>query len=470
MLIRAILVCSWRRLRPFFAANPLVAAVALLAAPGFPVLAFVAGERVAPSLSTALLEQGGVIEALVVAIVINGALAGAIVVAVAPGADVFGPQVSVAPIRRMRFLWAGAGFPLALAAIATSCLLALVALPVAARLPAGRVLVLELVLAALCASALGALVVESAPAAARARPVAVLALCLIAALWIVGASLGGSRVLGPFAVVPSSLVASPGALLVRSAALAGMTLAASLAWLYLAASRAPARYRAEPRITWLRIPRGLFWAGAAVAIKRLSRRTELRRQIAAITLLCILAGPALLAFVPAIPSLAVFGVVSCTAIVGVVLFALAAAGIDEEGRWLWAVAPSGSRSRPAGNAFGAVMLALFAFLAAITPSYVLARPSPSLLVEITGFACFVLGVAVISGALVPWRSARIVEQIASYTACVVLVGVLWYLVGKVAAPIAASGAPEPAIFAALGLATIAASVGAHAALAGGGHS
>lgn len=467
MLVRAVLVCSWRRLRPFLVANPLVAMVALLALPGLPIASYIGGGRVAPSLSKALLEQDGVVEGFVAAIVFSGALAGAIVATVAPGLAVFGSQITVAPIRRMRFLWAGAGFPLALGAFAFSSLLALAALPVAAHLPAGRLLVLELVFAALCASVLGALAIESALAAARARPVAILVLCFIAALWIVAASVGGSRGLGPFAVVTSSLSAAPGDVALRSAGLAGLTLVASFLWLYLAASRAPARFQAEPRLILLQMPRGPFRAGIVVAIKRLSRRAELRRQISALTLLCVLAGPALLVFVPTIQDVVVLGLVAYAAIVGVALLVLAAAGVDEEGRWLWNVAPGGARSRPAGNALGAILLALFTFLVAVAPSFVIARPSFSLVVAFVGFACFVLGVAAISGTIVPWRSDRVVEQIASYTACVVLVGVLWYLVGKVAEPLADGGVPEPAIFATLGLTAIAIGVGASVALVRG---
>jgi hypothetical protein len=459
VLVRSVLVCSWRRLRPFLVANPLVAAVALLALPGLPILALVAGGRVAPSLSKALLEQSGVIEAFVAAIVFSGAFAGAIIVAVAPGPDAFGPQLSVAPIRRMRFLWAGAGFPLTLAALAVSGLLALAALPVAARLPAGRAFAIELLFAVLCACALGALTIESALAAARVRPAAVFSLCLIAAFWIVAASISGSRVLGPFAAITGSLKAGRGDLALRSAALAVLTLAAFLVWLYLSATRVPARVRAEPRIVLLRMPRSPFRAGAVVAVKRLSRRTELRRQITAIIFLCVLIGPALLVLVPAVSDLVVLGMVSFTAVSGVALIALAAVGIDEEGQWLWTVAPSGARSRSAGNAFGAIVLALFTCLFAIAPSFAIARPSFSLLIDFIGFSCFVLGIAVVSGAIVPWRSDRVVEQIASYTACIVLVGALWYLVGKVAAPLAARGAPDPLIFATLGLTTVAIGVG-----------
>jgi len=130
VLVRAVLVCSWRRLRPFLVANPLVAMVALLALPGLPIASYIGGGRVAPSLSKALIEQDGVVEGFVAAIVFSGALAGAIVATVAPGLAVFGSQITVAPIRRMRFLWAGAGFPLALGAFAFSSLLALAALPV----------------------------------------------------------------------------------------------------------------------------------------------------------------------------------------------------------------------------------------------------------------------------------------------------------------------------------------------------
>ncbi len=474
MLARAVLICSWRRLRPFALANPLVAAVVLMIAVALPGLALLLGDRVSPSLSKALLEQAGVGEALTAGIVLGGALAGVIVTTVAPGAAVFGPQISAAPVRRMRLLWAGAGLPLSLAAFVFATLLAFAAFPVAARLPAGGLFVLEIVAIALCASVLGASAIESGLAAIRGRPTGIIALSSIASVWIISAGLSESRVLGPFALGANSLrtgsshAGRESAL--HSGVLAFLMLAAFFAWLFLSAGRAPSRARSEPKTVLKGVPRNLFAAGVVVALKRLSRREEIRREIVPVTFLCCVTGPALLVFAPETPQIAVLGIVSFSEIAAVAVIALAAAGVDEEGRWLWKTAPAGDSSRLAGNALGAIVLALLVFIVAIAPSLALAsRPLP-LLVEFCGFACFILAVAAVSGTVVPWRSERLAEQIASYTACLVLVGVLWYLFGKVAAPLAAAGAPEPAIFAALGLTAVAASLGTSAALAGGSRS
>lgn len=465
MLVRLALICTWRRLRPFLIANPLLAAIATLAVPALPVLAIVGGERIAPALSEAILEQEGIAEALVAVIAFSGALAGLVAVAAAPGVAAFGPQILASPAHRWRLIWAGSGLPLALAATAISGLLALAALPVTARLPDGRYLALEIGFAALCAGALGALLIESTLATARARPEGILSLCSLAALWILSASVSGSRALGPLVVVSSSIDSSAREISLVTAGLGALALVAALSWLHLAGRRPSGQARTEPRPLLRGIPRAPFGAGAVVAAKRLWRHPDLRREILPISAFSFVAGPAILIFAPRVPRLLALGIVSYVEMIAVTLFALAAAGVDAEGGWLWSTAPLGAaRSRAAGNALGAILLALATCLVALSPSLALARPPFPVMVEFAGFACFVLGVAVASGAIVSWRPNRTFEQIASYTALAVLAGLLLYLAGKIAAPLTSAGAPEPVVLVVMGIMTVAGGIGANSLL------
>jgi len=406
-LVRAGLLCARRRV-----SWPLVAVALVL-----PVLAVLAGRRAGPSLAQAI--ESGRPAALSVALGLGGTaiVSGMVVALAAPRGRFLGSQLAAAPLSPVAVFAAVTLAPLLLAGAAASAVEAAFLVP-----PLGDATPVALA-AGWAGFALGAAAAE-AVLGPRALGAAVLA--AITGVWLLGAAGAGTGALaGPFGYLGLALrgeparIGSPGAMLTLLAVLA----------LGLWASAAAARPEDEaPR----RAPRPVLPVGKrplpavfAVALKRYSRRTELRR--ASRTAAAAAGAGGLLLSVHA--GAGAVPLVGMLAVLGAAVVPLAAAGVDREAEWLWRVSPPPRAATAAAGSLAAIAAALLLVAAGVGPAAAWSRAPAQALLQVAGLAAFLLAAASVAGALVPWRSDRPAEELGSFAALVAVAAVLWYALG-----------------------------------------
>lgn len=406
-LVRAGLLCARRRV-----SWPLV--VAALVLPGLAVLA---GRRVGPSLAQAI--ESGRPAALSAALGLGGTaiVAGMVVALAAPRRRFLGSQLAAAPLSPVALFAAVTLAPLLLAGAAASGIEAAFLVPaVGGAAPVALA-------AGWAGFALGAAAAEGL---LGPRTVKVPMAAAIAGLWLLGAAGAGTGALaGPFGYLGLALrdepprVGSPGPMLALLAVLAlGL-------WALAAAARSDdAAPRRDPRPV-LPVGRRPLPAVFAVALKRYSRRTELRR--AGRTAAAAAAAGGLLLAVHA--GAGAVPLVGMLAVLGAVVVPLAAVGVDREAEWLWRVAPVPRRATAGVTCAAAIATALLLVAAGVGPAVVWSRAPAGLLLQVLGVAAFVLASASVAGALVPWRSDRPAEELGSFAALVAVAAVLWYALG-----------------------------------------
>jgi hypothetical protein len=379
-LCRAELLCVARRLASAFASSPFVVGAGVLFVAALPALALWSGVRAAAELRVAAADPS-----FTPAIGLVAALAGAIVTLLAPGRRALGRQLEAAPLSPLTVFLGSTALPLGLLAGGMALPVALFVAPVAG---AGTPLV---ILQLAGAAALGGAGTEAVLALARR-------------------SLRGAPVIacaGVLAVVGRDAV--PLALVL---------------WLVAAASRPdePPEHGGVQLVA-----RSAF--GCSVA--RYARRRELRRQ--ALATLALTAASAIALRVVGTPRASGLLLAGSSALLGAAVVPLAAPGLDLRARWLFCSAPASRVAVAARNASAALVAGASVSTVGLGLALAVEPDSPRVLAPLGAGALLVLGSASLAGALVPWRSERLIEQLGAYAAFAVLLVAGWAALARFAA-------------------------------------
>ena len=426
-LSSAVCACAWRRVRSVLARNPLVAVMAASVVPAVPIGAGVAGARLASRFADVAVAEPFA-AALALAVGAGGAVAGITIALAAPSPRALGPQIVAAPVRRATLAAGGVVLPvLTLAAFAAVPALAFA---VALAGAPGGVLVAAFAACAL----LGAALAEACRLAAAGSWIAVPACAAAAVVWAAAAAgSGGSVAAGPAAAADAVLRgrAPVGPLVSLAAALVSAAALWTLACATPRRERATRRDVAVPRA----VPRVPVLAPRAAFARATIRRRELRSAAVAAVAIPVLAAAAFrVAFGVVGEPLLVFA--AGLTLVTSALFPPAAQGLALEARWLTAAAPVRAALVRAAAAAAGVGVAFVVVGATVVTLGPLARGGGATLLELEATLALVAGTATATGAFVPWRPDRVLEQFAAF----VVAGAATVVVGSAAAQLVGGSA------------------------------
>jgi hypothetical protein len=451
-LCDAVARCHLRRVRGVAAGAPLPAAIVALVLLTAPVMLLRLGGAVGAELAGGI-GNAGVSDAVVLGPVLAAAVAGSALAVAAPTRAALGAQVGAGPPGPVAAVIALTLVPALAGSIVIVPALVALCIGLARSLPGGAIAGVALAAATLAAVPAGAVVAEGVIAVGRGQHRRALALGIAVPAWIaLGVSLGAAP-LGPLALVASA-VSDTGSPWLALGAAVGVGIGLATAWLALAASRAEprSRRRAAGRAGRRRLP------AAIAASILLARRSDLRfATMGAATF--GLAG-AVLAAAGDAPPPAPFLLGATTALLGSVLCPLVVGGVVDQGRWLWRSAPvrSGAIARAftlASTATAALPVAVVGSAAAVA-SGAGARIIGVVATLVLSGSC----VALLAGALLPWRGAGAGDQLTTIAALAALAIAASFVVALVAPRLVALGMPDPAVVVAMCLAFLAAALGA----------
>ena len=409
--------CLVRRARRGARAAPMVAiavAVALVAAPVLLVRGGVAlGGVVSP-----LLAEPTAARVVLGTVVAFSAIGGASLTLLLPDRSSVGPEAAAAPIPSRRLLAAIWLAPLTLV-LATAapfglCLL----LPLAASSPGGWAAAPALVVAGLAGVLGGAAVGEAARLARRRDRVPIPMVAGLSGLWLAIGATAGTPVAGPLARGADAFAGgSTGRSIVEFAALA---VAAAACWV-VAAPRHRGRRTARRRRALPSVRGGPSVAPALAALALVTRRSDVR-IVAATAALAGLGTLAIGYAIEAPGSLAALAALFTVALASAPV-AVAAPGIALAGRRVWRSTPVGL-VRLTVTWCGAGCVALLAIVAAVSMPLVATRQLPvSALGSTASSAASTAALALVAGALVPWRAGGVGEQLPTIAALAVTLAV-----------------------------------------------
>jgi hypothetical protein len=457
LLVRTLLVCSGRRLLPFVRRNPLLAVIAAGGFVALPPLGLALGNDIGPALGAAVGADRAVAEALVLGAVVSGAFAGTTIATLAPGTAVLGEQLQVAPLERGTSFAAFTALPLlaltgVLVALSAPFLLAL-----ALHLPSGVGGAGLLVLTSLTAAVTAAAASVAGPALFAGQALAGAAVfAVVGAVWLAGATAGGS-VLGPFALVVTPL-RDPGVnVLWAAAACLGVGSAAAAGWVTASGPAVRATARARRPRPLVPFPQTPWPALAVAALRRYGRRRELRRHAAVVVTVSATAAAAITTALPAPPALTVV-LVGGAAVFGAAIVPLAAHGLDREAEWLWRAAPQPRAAVAVAGSGAALVLGTLLLATATVPAGLMLGAPPASYVLVGAAAVVAFAAALAGGCAVPWRSDRIVDQLAGFGALAVLTPALWVALGRVVRAAATAGVAVGVAWALVGALAVASSI------------
>ncbi|MEX2211548.1 MAG: hypothetical protein WD689_07275 [Gaiellaceae bacterium] len=422
-VVRAGLLCAVRR-------SGRRAAILVVA---LPALALLAGERAGPALQQAVASSLPAALSTGLGFGATAAVAGVVVALAVPRRRFLGAQLAAAPLSPAALFAAVTLVPLLLAGLAAS------AVEAAFLVPALGAAAPTALAAGWAGFALGAATAEGG-AALRGSPAGAVALAGVAGLWALGAVGAGTDALfGPFGYLGLALRGEE--LGTGPAALAGIAVAAFALWGLAAAFRPDDRpARGEVRAI-LPTGGGPLTAAFLASLKRLGRRGELRRTAWTATAAAAAAGLVLAVLVGAEGML----LGASLAVLGAALVPLAAAGIDGEAEWLWRASPAPRWATGAAAAVAGLVVALLLVTAAVAPAAGWAGASAGALLQVLALAVFTLGAAAIAGALLPWRSDRPADELASFGALVAVATGLWFVLGRAAESLGGGTAASVAV-------------------------
>jgi hypothetical protein len=461
-LSRAVAACSWRRVSPFLRQNPLVALVAAALAAAVPVVAVVFGRRLAAGFAEAVAADETFAHVLALDLAFSGALIGATIASLAPGRAFLGAQLEAAPVSRLASFVALTAVPVLALGAAGCALGALFLVPLTADTPGGGAVGLVLLAGGALAAAGGAAAAEAVRGAVRGSGAAVLALGGLGVLWAAGAGVaGGGALLGPFALlvdVSRGERAVPEPLLALGAFVAG----ALALWLLAAATRPAGREGLRVRGALLPLPRHPFGAALVGGLKRYSRRPELRRHAAAVLAVAGLGGLVLVGLLSVDAAVAVVAAGGVGAL-GAAVLPLSCGGVDREAEWLWRSSPQPRAATALASAVAALALAAVVTAGALAPATVAEHAALSTYLSLGVAVAIVFSAALLAGALVPWRSDRVADQVVSYAALAAATLALWLALSAAARRVVAAGIPSVAVGAAVVALALACGLTGHAA-------
>jgi hypothetical protein len=435
-LCDAVARCHARRLGKTVAAAPLPAALVAMFVALAPLALLRVGRAVGEELAD-VVGTGGVANALVLGPVLAATVAGAVLAVSLPGRSALGQQIAAGPCSDRTAIVAGLLVPALVGALAVLPSLVAACVALARQLPGGQTAGVALAVAAIAAVPAGAIVAEGALAAARGRRRRSLVIAGGALAWgVTGAALGVAP-LGPLAPVGAALRGSGSAWLALAAA-CGAASALALAWATLAATRPESRVRRSRPARRL-VRGGRFAAPAAVAVLLL-RRDDVR--LATAGALGFGAAGIGIAAASAAPAPAPFLLATTTALLGSILCSLAVCGLVLNGRWLWLGGPGDRRA-----------IGLAACLVGLTGSSAPVAVVGTCAMVVSGTSWGAVGVvaavvivgsatALLAGALVPWSSAGVGDQLTTFAALAAIAIATSLAVGLVAPRLVSLGLPD----------------------------
>ena len=419
-LCRTTCACAWRPLRSALRANPLIAALCVVAAICAPLLALAGGRAVSPAIDAASADAA-LARAFAFAIVAGAGSVGVVFASLAPSGDLLGAALSSAPVRRRTIFLGVTLLPTTVLAAPLLVLLAAFVVPATSGVGAWSA---PGVVAGICGGfACGAACAEAALLAIRRPGIGALVASALVAAWGATGAAGGSLILGPAAVISDAL-STPTAL--DAAVLATTFVLAVVLWAVASVLRPEGRSSSGVVRVPVRMPRGAMRGTATATLVRLGRDAQVRRHV--VTGCSLAFGGALALRVTvgdAAPFLAAF-----VAVVLASAIPLVAAGLRRELAWLVRAAPV-SRARSALADAGASVLGGYTVaivvLAAVAPLAALGA-GELLLLEAT--LALVLGAAAATGAVLPWRSDRVLDQLGSYAVLTAVTVALSVVLGR----------------------------------------
>ena len=442
-LCEAVARCHTRRLCKTVATAPLPAATVVV----FVMLSPIALVRVGHALGSQLagvVAAGGVADALVVGPVLAAAVAGAALAVSLPGRSALGQQVAAGPCGGIAVIVAGLLVPVLIGALTVLPSLVAVCVALAAELPGGRTAGVALAVATVAAVPAGAVLAEGLLAAARGRRRRFLAIAGGALMWTVtGAAVGaasGAAVLGPFAPVGAALRGSASAWLALAAA-CGAVGALALAWVALAAARPEKRPRtARPA---RRLVRGKRFSIPVAVAALLARRDDVR--LATTGALGFGAAGIAIATATAAPAPSQFLLATTTALLGSILCSLAMCGVLLHGRWLWMGGPGDRRF--IGLAACLIGLTGSALpVAVVGAGAMVSTGAPwSAVGVVAGIVIVGSATALVAGALVPWSSDGLGDQLTTFAALAAVAIATSVTVGVIAPRLVSFGLPDAVV-------------------------
>lgn len=442
-LCSALARCQARRLRTTVAMAPLPAAIVAVLA----VLAPVALSRVGRAVGSELVGvvgAGGVSDALAIGPMFAASVAGAALAVSLPGRSAVGQQVAAGPCGDVAVIVAGLLMPVLICLFTVLPSLLAVCVALADELPGGRTAGVALAVATVAAVPAGAVLAEGVLALARGRRRRLPAMACGVLVWAVtGAALGASSaaiVLGPFAPVAAALRGSGSPSIALTVACACLV-ALDLAWVYLAAARPERRSRTPRSVT--RIVRGKrFSVPAAIAVL-LTRRDDVR--LATIGALGFGAAGIAIATATGAPAPTPFLLATTTGLLGSILCSLAMCGILLRGSWLWM---GGARDRrvigPAACLIGLIGSAVPVAVVGVGALITSGAPWSTVGV-VAGIVIVSSATALVAGAVVPWSSEGVGDQLTTFAALAALAIATSVTIGMVGPRLVARGLPDAAV-------------------------
>jgi hypothetical protein len=401
LLCRSQLRCAARRLSAAAVAAPLVVCVGGFVAASVPALALWAGGRAASELEGAFALDPGLAAASAVCTCLGAALVGALLAAIAPGAEALGSQLVPAPVSPLAVVIGLVVLPFGIATVALSVPAVLFLAPLTGgAVPSALASVVACVV-------LGAAAAEAAIALSRRALRGLAVAVAVAAL----AALDPSR--GLAEAVRGHGTTAPGLFAV----------AAVTVWIAAAATRPRARAaNATVRV----VAQGPFTA----ALARVARADDLRRQ-AMVAVLAAGVGAVLLRAL-GLPGAVVVLPAAATGILGAVALPLAAAGLDRRAEWLLRGAPRTRRSLALASAAAALVAGTVVAVCACAAAMSATQAIPARVLALAPLTCVLFGAALLAGAIVPWRESRAFEQLGSFAAFAVLAAALSFALARIA--------------------------------------
>lgn len=439
-LCEAVARCHARRLRMTFETAPLPATAAIVLVALAPIALARVGNALGGELA-GVVSAVGVADALVIGPVTVAAVAGAAVAVSLPGRSAVGQQISAGPCGGITVIVAGLVMPGLLGVLAVVPSLLALCVALAGQLPGGRTAGVALAVATCAAVPAGAVLAEGAVGITRGTRRRSLAIGVGALVWAgTGAALGASSsaaVLGPLAPVGTALrgsTAAPIALTVSCLALVAL----GLGWLPLAATRPEKRSR-NARST-RRIVRGRRFSAPAAMAVLLTRRDDVRLSIAGA--LGFGAAGIAIARATAAPAPTPFLFGTTTALLGSILCSLAMCGVLLRGRWLWMGGPVdrhviGLAACIIGLTGTALPVAVVGAGARVTSG-----GSGSAVGVVAGIVIVSSATALVAGALVPWTSEGVGDQLTTFAALAALAIAASITAGVVGPRLVARGLPD----------------------------
>jgi hypothetical protein len=416
LLCRSQLRCAVRRLSSAAVGAPLVVCVGGAVVASLPALALWAGTRAASGLEAAFALDPGLAATAALCACLGAALLGALLAAIAPGAEALGSQLVAAPVRPLAVVIGLVVLPFGIATVGLSVPAVLFLVPLAGdAAPSALVSLVACVV-------LGASAAEAVIALSRRALRGLAVAGAVAAVAALDPSRGLADAVRGHATVRPGLYA----------------VAAVAVWIAAVATRPRALVAsATVRV----VARGPFTASLA----RLARADELRRQ-AVIAVLAAGVGAVLLRAL-GMPEAVVVLPAAATGILGAAVLPLAVAGLDRRAEWLLRSAPRTRRSLALASAAAGLVAGGVVAIGACAAAVSATQAIPARALALAPLACVLFGAALLAGAIVPWRASRAFEQLGSFAAFAVLATALSFALARIAPAVRADSGAGAAVLA-----------------------